>query len=635
MGRKDEKKKEEEFKKLEEEMVEKGSSVEPLEKMEAPSADDIEAALERTLREDLQKAEHVEEKEPKFYSPEEQAARKRKRKKIILVIVLVFLLAAVGAGVYIAFRIFGPSTEKVDTAEIFKVNTDEVALIIDGKLSDRKGITVGGQIYIPSDVAGLYVDNRLFVDEFEKILCYTTDEGTTDYNIGEEVNGETPLMESNGSLYVMFDFAVRNGRCEYKQYDNPSRISIYSDRNKTYTFVTLAEDTRLRSGPGKKYPYLTDLTEGTEIFQNDEKKAENEFQAVVTEDGLSGYIPMESIKKTETKAIEFTRESPSFTQKTIDGTVCIGWHNVESAAVTSLPENLGLADAVNVVSPTWMVLKNNKGGIISYANKTYANAVHEAGRQLWPTIRDFPGESLRLATLLGQTTSRRKLIQKIIKESEKYNFDGINVDFERVKDKSASAYLQFLRELTVECHQHDLIISSDNYPIREYNSFYNAPEQGRVVDYCVFMAYDEHYAGSEEAGSVSSIVYVQDAIAKAVNCIPKERVVVGLPFYTRLWLEAATKDGTTLKSKIFGISDAENWLWRRGVNPNWDKETGQYYAEFSDSKKRTFKMWVENERSIKEKLKEAVSSEIAGVAFWAMGFERAITWDTVNNELAG
>lgn len=636
MGRrKKTKNNEDEFKKLEEEMVEKGSSVRPVEKIEPPSADDIEAALERTLREDLQKAEHVEEEEPKFYSPEEQVARKKKKKRIILIIVLVLLLAALGAGGYIAFRIFGPSTEKVDVDNIFGVNQDEVALIIDGSISDKKGIIVGGQTYIPSDIANRYVDDRIYVDETEKMLCYTTEEGTTDYHIGEEIDGETPLMESNGALYVAFDFAVKNGICEYKQFTSPNRIAIYHDREKTYTFLTLGEAVRLRTGPGKKYAYSMDLNEGDVVYQSEVNKAENEFQAVVTEDGVSGYIPMESIAKTESKPLEFTREPTSFTQKTIEGPVCIGWHNITVPGYTELPSNLGIAESVNVVSPTWIVLKNNKGAINSIANETYSNAVHENGYKLWPTVRDFPGEELRHASLLGETTSRRKLIKKLLKEAKKYNFDGINIDFERVKDKSAAGYLQFLRELTVECHKRDLIVSSDNYPIREFNSFYNTAEQGRIVDYCVFMAYDEHYAGSEEAGSVSSLLYVQDAIAKALNQMPKERIVAGLPFYTRLWLEKTTKNGTKLRSKVMGISEAENWLWRKGENANWDKETGQYYAEIKEGTDKTFKIWMENERSLKEKIAVATENELAGVAFWAMGYERAITWETIRDALAG
>ncbi|MBR0119768.1 MAG: hypothetical protein IJM01_06550, partial [Eubacterium sp.] len=378
MGRrKKTKNNEDEFKKLEEEMVEKGSSVRPVEKIEPPSADDIEAALERTLREDLQKAEHVEEEEPKFYSPEEQVARKKKKKRIILIIVLILLLAALGAGGYLAFRIFGPSTEKVDVENIFGVNQDEVALIIDGSISDKKGIIVGGQTYIPSDIANRYVDDRIYVDETEKMLCYTTEEGTTDYHIGEEIDGETPLMESNGALYVAFDFAVKNGICEYKQFTSPNRIAIYHDREKTYTFLTLGESVRLRTGPGKKYAYSLDLNEGDVVYQSEVNKAENEFQAVVTEDGVSGYIPMESIAKTESKPLEFTREPTSFTQKTIEGSVCIGWHNITVSGYTELPSNLGIAEPVNVVSPTWIVLKNNKGAINSIANETYANAVHE------------------------------------------------------------------------------------------------------------------------------------------------------------------------------------------------------------------------------------------------------------------
>ena len=621
------KNKEDEFKKLEEEMVEKGSSVRPTERPEPPSADDIERALARHELE-REKAE-----DPTFVSPEEEAASRKKKKRIILIVVLVTILAALGVGGYFAWRMLGPSTEKLDLNSEFQVGDDEVALIIDGVISESKGRVFDGQTYIPEDIATAKMDPRIYVDTDGKILSYATEEGVTDYALEEEKDGEKPLKEEDGKLYVALSFIAKNAICEYTEYDAPERITIFSDRTKNYSVATIGHKERLRKGPGNKYPYLLDLEEGTEVFVDMDRKQENEYQPVTTKDGVHGYITTESIKKTESKTLEFSKEPASFTQKTIDGKLCMGWHNIGSENYTTLPANIKEAEPLNVLAPTWYILKNNKGDISSIAVKEYVDAAHDAGLQVWPTVRDFPTKSLKLQTALGKTKTRRKLIQKLIMEAKTLGFDGINIDFERLKAKAASAYLEFLRELTIEAHAANLIVSSDNYPIREYNMYYNPSEQGRIVDYVIFMAYDEHYSGSDEAGSVSSLLYVQDAIAKGVQRVPKERVVVGLPFFTRLWLEDTTGDDMKLTSEVMSMSDAENWIWSNGVKSKWDKELGQQYAEMKDGKNKVYKLWMENEKSIKKKLSEVKKQDIAGVAFWSMGSERAITWETIRDSL--
>ncbi len=616
---------EDEFKKLEEEMVEKGAAVTPVVKTAPPSTDDIERALEQSMEEKPE--------EPEFISPEEEKEDKKKKKRAIFIVVIIFLLIGAGVGGYFLYRILGPSTTKADLAKSFGVGEGEVALIVDGKISEKKGRIIDGVTYIPEDIAETKMDDRIYVDTKEKLLSYVTEsEGVTDYKVDEESDGTKPLIFADGTYYVSLPFIASHASCEYKEYSDPARIAVFHDRAKTYQVATLGEDTRVRTGPGIKYPYMIDMSAGDEIFIDMERQEENEFCPVVTVDGVTGYIPMASICKQENRAWNFSSEPVSFTQKKTDDTVCMGWHNIGSENYTSMPVNLGVAESVNVLSPTWLIIKNNKGGLKSIANQTYVDAAHQAGKKVWVTIRDFPVKKLNLKKVLGQTTPRRKLISNILKNAKEFGYDGINVDFEKVTEEAATGYLQFLRELVIGAHKMDLVVSSDNYPIREYNLYYNPTEQGRIVDYVVFMAYDEHYAGSEEAGSVSSLLYVEDAIAKGIQRVPAERVICGIPFFTRLWLED-TKADESLTSEVLTMGDAENWIWNNDVKAKWDKELGQYYAEYKASKTKTYKLWLENERSVKAKLKAIKKQNIAGVAFWSMGSERAITWETINEVL--
>jgi spore germination protein YaaH len=142
------------------------------------------------------------------------------------------------------------------------------------------------------------------------------------------------------------------------------------------------------------------------------------------------------------------------------------------------------------------------------------------------------------------------------------------------------------------------------------------------------MAYDEHYRGSEESGSVSSLPFVQSGIELGLQYISQERVVAALPFYTRLWRETKTKNGVELSSNAYGMSAAESVLQSNGVSASWDDTTSQYYAEFKMDG-GTYKIWLEEETSLDKKLEAVFAQNVAGVAFWKLGFERPATWTTI------
>ena len=230
---------------------------------------------------------------------------------------------------------------------------------------------------------------------------------------------------------------------------------------------------------------------------------------------------------------------------------------------------------------------------------------------------------------MGRTSVRANLINNLVTTAMKYDLDGINIDFEKITKASAPGYLEFLRELVLRCHANDIVVSVDDYIPTESSAFYNWKEQGRVVDYVIFMAYDEHYAGGGESGSVSSLPFVKEGIERGLENIPKERVVAALPFYTRLWKETQKGDEVEVApAGAYGMSSAESVLQSNQVSPNWDDTTGQYYAEF-EADGSTYKIWLEEETSLDKKIETVFSMDVAGVAFWKLGFERAVTWGTI------
>ncbi len=568
-----------------------------------------------------------------------------KQKKVILVAAIVAAVLIMAMGSYAVYRYFAPSSDKKDLNSIFELQQDEVALIVNDVVLEERGLLLDGKAYIPEEIASGYMDERIFVDTTENIFSYATNDGliqaeadSLTYTVGKESkDAETPLLRTHGdNCYVALSFLEEHSSCTIEKYEEPARLMIMTDRTKSYTFGNVSEDTRVRTGPGKKYSYLTEIPQGTRVIVETTVPQENEYMSVTTLDGVNGYIPVERIAQTTEENWKFEKEPESFEQNAMKGTVCLAWHqttNEESSK--NLPGSVSNAASLNVISPTWYILDDNKGGFFSLANADYVQKAHKEGLKVWGLVKDFDDTSagrtakLNREKIFGTTSSRTKLVNSLVGSAIRYDLDGINVDFEKIDAKSAAAYLEFLRELTIKCHANDLVVSVDNYTPANYNSFYNIEEQGRIVDYVVLMAYDEHYAGDDEAGSVSSLGFVTNGVKNTLAVVPKERVVVGLPFFTRLWKEVKGKKPT---STAYGMSAAESVLRANDTASKWDEETGQYYAKYK-ADGATYEIWLEEETSLGKKLEVLKENDVAGVAFWKIGLERAVTWKSIADAL--
>lgn len=562
-----------------------------------------------------------------------------RQKKVVLiamilagVLVMVLIIAAI-------YKYIAPSNEKQDLNAIFKLATGETAMIVDDKVLENRAVIQDGQLYVPADIAAK-MDQRIYVDAKEGILSYATSagviqakQGAAAYAIGKE-NKQTDkpvLIRTEKAFYISLSFIGEHASCYYKEYKNPSRLVVMADRTKKYTFGVMTSATRVRTGPGKKYPWLVEVPEGSRVIVETATKQENEYMSVTTEDGITGYIPVDRVDKTEEGAWKFEKTPESFPQKGLGKTVCLGWHQM-TTNISSMPDSLAMAARMNVLSPTWFALSDNKGNFTSLANTEYVNQAHAKGLQVWGLVNDFD-KKLKLSQILGITSTRTKLINSLVGTAIQYDLDGINIDFEKITKDNAAAYLQFLRELTLKAHVNDLVVSVDNYVPADYNAFYDLQEQGRIVDYVVVMGYDEHYQGGGKSGSVASLGFVDRGVKDTVARVPKERVIAALPFFTRLWKEEKTKSKVKVTSpSAYGMSSAESLLRSHDTTPEWDEKTGQYYAQYKENG-AIYKIWLEEETSLKKKLEVVNKQGVAGVAFWKLGFERAATWSMIEGEL--
>ena len=251
---------------------------------------------------------------------------------------------------------------------------------------------------------------------------------------------------------------------------------------------------------------------------------------------------------------------------------------------------------------------------------------HERGLKVWGLIDNFTAEVSTTDTL-SQLSSRQNMIQQLIQSATTVGLDGINVDFETLSEDAGPHFLEFLRELSIECHKNNLVLSVDNPVPEDFTSHYDRREQGLVVDYIVIMGYDEHYVGSD-AGSVASLPWVEQGVQDTIAEAPAERTVLAIPFYTRLWKTT----GGALTSEAIGKDEAQNVLTENGVEAVWDGSVSQNYATF-EKDNSTYQIWLEDAQSIVEKVKLIPKYNLAGVAQWKLGFENSSIWQTISDNL--
>lgn len=338
---------------------------------------------------------------------------------------------------------------------------------------------------------------------------------------------------------------------------------------------------------------------------------------VMTPDGHIGYMHKWKMKNLHEETLKSDFTAPVYQNISLDQKIVMVWHQVTIAAANQAMDSLiAKTKGVNVIAPTWFTLSSNSGAYESLADKSYVDRAHEKGLQVWAVLDNFSREcskNVQAEVLLSRTSVREKLIENMMTEADRYGFDGINLDFESLKTAAGVHYIEFIRELSVSCRKKGLVLSVDNYVPAVYNRFYNQKEQGNVADYVIIMGYDEHYAGGE-AGSVSSIGYVENGIKDMLSLVPKEKVINAVPFYTRLW----TGSGDNASSRAMGISEATKWVSESGMDLTWDDSVGQYYGRL-DSQNGEQQLWMEETRSLGLKMDLIKKYDLAGVARMAAG----------------
>ncbi len=571
---------------------------------------------------------------------------KKKTLPVLIVLVLIVLIIII-TGITALIKKYTPSKERQDLGEYYGLTSaDQVAVILNSELMEYSARLIDGHVYVDYDFVHDTLNPRFYWDENENKLLYTTsrdlimaDADSSSYVITKSsVDYGRPVVKATSdSAYIDLDFVSEYSDFTYEYIPEPNRIvvtNIWGD----YKTATAKRSTVIRTKGGIKSPILADLKEkdAVIVLETDES-----WTKIMTKDGVVGYVQNKRLSgpTTETRVSDYTPDVFNHITKNFD--ICMAWHQVTTKAANGdIASVLASTKGVNVISPTWFYLNDNNGGIADIGSIDYVNYCHSQGVEVWALVSNLENSEASSTEVLTHTSRRHNLVNQIISAAIQYNLDGINLDFEALnREEVGDSYIQFVRELSIKCSNNGIVFSIDNYVPTSYTSFYNRSEQANFADYIVIMGYDEHYAGSEEEGSVSSLGWVRQGVIDTVAEVPAEQVILGMPFYTRVWAltpdaDAGDNDDPdanilyTVSSQVYGMRSSSNLLADNGVTKQWLPESGQNYAEFK-ADGILYKVWLEDAASAEARLKLVDEYRLAGASFWKLGFETSDVWDTI------
>lgn len=585
-------------------------------------------------------------------------ARRRRRNMMIRTAILILLIMAAVGGL-IFWKRYGSSNEKADLKQYYGMTSaDDIAVIVNNQVIAKAdgaygsgGRLIDGQAYIEYSVLHDFINKRFYWDANENLLLYTLPQGNVFVNAGSQEYTEVSEQKREEYIiwqtvdkkaYIALDFIKKYTNMECKEYKKPDRVMIVNEFGKT-TVAEMKRDTEVRFQGGVKSPILTEVKKSEKVTVVED---EDDWKKVRTSDGFIGYVQTNSLKHMKEETISGSFEEPQYTGISKDHTINMAWHNVENTIANGyIQDMLASTKGLTTLAPTWFHIADTQGNLNSIADAEYVNYAHQSNLEVWAVLRDFHGginSAEETYEVLSYTSKRTNLIDQVIAAALQAGIDGINLDFELISAECGEDYVQFVRELSVKCHQNGLVFSVDNYVPMPYNTFYDLSEQSVFADFVVIMGYDEHVEGSYEAGSVASYDYVKDGIENALKVVPNGKLVNAIPLYTRLWFETPktqeeleAEAGTEavdypnkVTSTALGMDDARKRIEEAGAQVSWDENTRQNYAQW-DADGGTYKIWLEDSQSLEEKLKLIQKNELAGVAEWRLGWENSEIWDLI------
>lgn len=489
-------------------------------------------------------------------------------------------------------------------------------------------------IYLSKQDLGNFFDKYIYEDKENNQIITTYDTKVATISLdsnemtinGANVEADGKVIEKDDVIYIPITDLEDVYGIEIK-YIEDSKVLVLDSVTKEQKKAIVTKDVSVKSSKKFIAKTVERVKKGSYVVVVSE---ENGFARVRTENGKLGYV-----KSNKLANIVTVREEIKET-KQIEGKVNLVWDYYSTVA--KAPNRDGQTiDGVNVVSPAFFHL-NKDGELqsnVGTAGKEYVEWAHNNGYKVWPMVQnDGSGMMSVTSEIMNDYNKRQKLIEEILFACIQYKLDGINLDFENMKQEDKDMYSRFIIELEPRLKEIGLTLSVDvTAPdgAETWSLCFDRNVIGDVADYIIFMAYDQYGASSKKAGTTAGYNWVELSLKKFLETedIESDKIIIAIPLYARLW--TLNDSGTVVKQSAIPIKDI-NKIIPDGVEKQWNEDLRQYYAEYKDGA-YTKKIWIEDERSLKEKISLISKYNLAGVASWAKDMEYDGFWGFLQEQL--
>ena len=542
---------------------------------------------------------------------------------------ITLLILAIVVSIYLSTQ--NPSKEIISIS-------DEIYLVIEDNIikEDNPVIIEDDIIYIAFDTIKEYLDPDLFYDLNEETIIFTDKEKVRRFMIDnrkatvnhKEFNINNPIKKIGEKVYIPEEVLINNYDIDINYMEETKAIILDKNGLNYVQGEVIMEGGDIRIDFSKKSPIvLKNIPVETPVLVFEEF---DNWYKVRTYDGIIGYIEKKYLKiklANDVYKVELeSKEKENRNKEKINMT----WDYTNKKVVDT--DNIDSAYGINVVSPTWFSISDNQGNILDKGNFEYVQKCKSLGYEVWPLIDNGFDPDLT-HEILSSSKSREQIIKDIIQIYNKYEVDGINIDFENVYLKDKDLLTQFVRELYPVFREKNMTVSMDITPIsvsENWSLSFDRKRLSQIVDYIMLMAYDQHWASSPIAGSVAQYSWVEDSLTNVLEKVPNHKLVLGVPFYTRLWKIEKTITGEQVVSQALSMETANNFIKENNIELNWDEESGQYYGE-TIKEGILHKIWVEDAKSLQLKSSLINKYDLAGIASWRKGFETEEIWPIISN----
>jgi spore germination protein YaaH len=499
---------------------------------------------------------------------------------------------------------------------------------------------------LPFDVVSKFIDPTLLYEKNSDSVIITTQDKVIRLKTNQLtglINEKPftlrfPVEKAGDNVYLPIEPLRKYYQIDLRESEDTGAVLLMKEGDTVQWGKLISEQNHpkdqyaLRSKPTIKAPIYADLKQAEAVMIWGE---DNGWYRVQLANGTMGYVQKTQVVLDHIEMIPKQAEKQDFVAwKPLGGKINLTWQQVnkktpDTAAIKAMP-------GLNVISPQWFHLIDGKGSLQNLADAAYVKWAHAQGLQLWALFGNAT-EQKQTTEALSTYDTRMNMIKQLVSFAQLYHLEGINIDFENVALRDKANMVQFVREMTPFLHEQGLVVSID-VTVKDgsdsYSKFMDRQAIAEVVDYMIVMTYDEHWAADQTSGSVASLPWVEKGIKQIMSedAVPASKIVLGVPFFTRIWTEQNKDNKTVVTSKAVSMDAVLKIIKDKKLTQTFDAASGQNYVEYTEGDKK-MRIWIEDAMSMQSRMDILKRLDLAGVGSWSRSLETPDIWTTIKNAL--